>query len=133
MTPTREAPPAPRLAAWLALALVAGFGGFSWLTRGAQVPPVFCPETASPAADTVIMLSASWCGYCRRAREFFVRERIDYCEYDIETSATGARRHAAIGARGVPVILVRGQAIVGFSPAAVLAARADAAPATARR
>lgn len=124
--PTREAPPAPRLAAWLAVALVAGFGGFSWLTRGAQVPPVFCPEATSPATDTVIMLSASWCGYCRRAREFFVREGIAYCEYDIETSATGARRHAALGARGVPVILVRGQTLFGFSPAPVLSALGDA-------
>lgn len=125
MKPSGPAPPAPRLAAALAVLLVVGGSGVAWLTRGSPVSPVFCAEAAPPPADTVVMLSASWCGYCRRAREMFVREGIGYCEYDIETSATGARRHAATGARGVPVILIGGQAIFGFSPATVRAALAD--------
>jgi len=112
-------PPTPRRALFTAAALVAAFGTVTWLTRGPPVAPVYCDEARAPGRDTVVMLSASWCGYCRAAREFFVREGIRYCEYDVEQSARGAARHRALarqGVRGVPVILVDGELMVGFRP-----------------
>lgn len=114
------APPTPRRAGWLLLLLLAGIIGITKLTSGGHTQPVFCADDKSPTADTVVMLSASWCGYCAQARKLFVKEGIDYCEYDIEQSAIGAARHRTLGARGVPVILVGNETLLGFDREAVL-------------
>lgn len=70
------------------------------------------------AADRVVMYSASWCGVCRQAKEYFRRKGIHYAEYDIETSDRGRRDFARLGAKGVPVILVGNRRLNGFSEAA---------------
>ncbi len=80
--------------------------------RGAA--PVFCERDLVPDADTVVMLSASWCGYCRRARNWFTEENVKYCEYDVERSAEGARRYKQARAGVVPIILVGTDKFVGF-------------------
>lgn len=117
----RDVAPAPRRAGWVMAALALGFSAVLYLNRSTRAAPVYCPETRVPADSTVVMLSASWCGYCAAARNLFVKEGIAYCEYDIEQSATGAARHRALGVRGVPVILIRGDMLLGFEPARVLA------------
>lgn len=65
----------------------------------------------------VEMYATSWCGYCRKARQHFAREGITYTEYDIEKDASANARHKAMGGRGVPVILVDGRKMNGFSEA----------------
>ena len=78
-------------------------------------------ETLSKAlihAEPVVMYSASWCGYCRKARNYFNTHGVSFNEYDIETSAKGQHDYQQLGARGVPVILVGSQRLNGFSPAA---------------
>ena len=45
----------------------------------------------TPNAGEVIMYGASWCGYCRKAREYFTDKGISYREYDIETTSKGRR------------------------------------------
>ena len=55
--------------------------------------------------------------YCRKARQYFAREGIAYTEYDIEKDAAANARHKAMGGRGVPVILVDGRKMNGFSEA----------------
>jgi hypothetical protein len=46
----------------------------------------------------VVLYSTAWCGYCRKAREFFAANGIRYVEYDIEKN----RRHLAnTGVRAV--------------------------------
>jgi len=117
--PLPEKPPARRGGLALVAVLVAFFAGRE-LMRTPHAKPVFCPEETAPSPQTVIMLSASWCGYCRAARDLFVAQAVPYCEYDIEKSATGAARHAAVGARGVPVILIRNETLIGFSRESVL-------------
>jgi hypothetical protein len=112
-------PRAPRRAAGLAAAMGAGSGARDRLTRAAQPPPGLCSQTAVPAAATVVWLSASRWACCRKPRSFFAREGIGYCEYAIESSATGPRRIAALGARGIPVILVRDEAVFGYVPEVV--------------
>jgi len=63
----------------------------------------------------VVMFSASWCGYCKQARNYFRKNRIPFTEYDIEKSAKGERLYKKLGARGVPVILVGKKRMNGFS------------------
>lgn len=67
--------------------------------------------------DKVVMYSASWCGYCRKARSYFRAKGIPFMEYDIEKSPAAARRYKEMGASGVPVILYRDKRMNGFSEA----------------
>jgi glutaredoxin len=67
--------------------------------------------------DNVVMYSASWCGYCRKARNYFKAKGIPFIEYDIEKSRAAAKRHKKMGASGVPVILYRDKRMNGFSEA----------------
>jgi mycoredoxin len=112
--------PTPRRAGWLLLLVVVGFAAVTKLNGGGRVKPVFCDTERQPTSNTVVMLSASWCGYCAQARKLFVTRHIDYCEYDIETSPTGAARHQALGVRGVPVILIKNDTLLGFERDTVL-------------
>jgi glutaredoxin len=68
--------------------------------------------------NKVILYSASWCGYCKRARNYFNGHGIAYTEYDVETSEKGRRDYKRLGAKGVPVILVGNHRMNGFSAAA---------------
>ena len=61
------------------------------------------------------MYSASWCVVCKRARDYFRRQGIAFAEYDIDTDPRGRREYQALGARGVPVILVGDKRMNGFS------------------
>lgn len=71
----------------------------------------------APKAKQVELYATSWCGYCRKARQYFAREGIAYTEYDIEKDASANARHKALGGRGVPLILVDGRKMSGFSEA----------------
>jgi glutaredoxin-like YruB-family protein len=64
----------------------------------------------------VVMYSTEWCGYCKKARNYFKQKGIPFVEYDIEKNARAKRQYDAMGARGVPVILVGKRRMNGFSP-----------------
>lgn len=64
----------------------------------------------------VVMYSAVWCGVCKRARQYFVANKIPFSEYDVETSDRGRKDYASLKGRGVPIILVGKQRMDGFSP-----------------
>jgi glutaredoxin len=65
----------------------------------------------------VVMLSASWCGSCKKAKQYFRRNGIPFLEYDIEKSSRGKRLYEQLGATGVPVILVGKKRMNGFTEA----------------
>ncbi len=87
------------------------------------------PETASAAGANgkadVVLYSASWCGACRAARDFFRREGIAFVEKDIEKDRAGyaemQRKARAAGVRpgSLPMIDVKGTLLAGFDPTAV--------------
>jgi glutaredoxin len=66
-------------------------------------------------SKTVIMYSTSWCGYCKKARKHFERNKIPYQEYDIERSKKAALEYKRLNGRGVPVILIGKRRMNGFS------------------
>ena len=80
-------------------------------------------ESVTPEVNTmegvetkrVVMYATSWCGYCRKARKYFSQHAIAYTEYDIEKDRSAKQRYDALGANGVPVILVGDQRMNGFS------------------
>lgn len=65
----------------------------------------------------VVMLSASWCGTCKKAKQYFRRNGIPFREYDIEKSSRGKQLYEQLGATGVPVILIGKKRMNGFSEA----------------
>jgi len=67
------------------------------------------------SSKNVLMYSTSWCGYCNRAREHFIKNKISFLEYDIEKDDRANRMHALLGGGGVPLIIYNGKMMRGFS------------------
>lgn len=63
----------------------------------------------------VVMYSTSWCGYCKKARRYFLQQNIPFEEYDVEKSAKGKKDYKALGGRGVPIIVAGDRTMNGFS------------------
>ena len=66
-------------------------------------------------SQKVVMYSTSWCKYCKKAKEHFKKNRIDFVEYDIEKDKKAKREYDRLGGKGVPVILVGNKRMNGFS------------------
>ncbi len=68
----------------------------------------------SPNHDVVIF-TAEWCGYCDQARDYLVRNRVEFLEIDIDSSTEANRRWRDAGGRGVPLTFIGDQRLAGFS------------------
>ncbi len=71
--------------------------------------------------DSVVVLTASWCGHCMRLREVLASNRIPYTDVDVEKSAEGRWAFTAIRGTGVPITIVgeqvvRGTRLAGYRP-----------------
>ena len=66
---------------------------------------------------SVVMYGTSWCGYCKKARNYFNSKNIDFTDLDVETNANAKAQFNALGGGGVPVILVGNMRINGFDEA----------------
>ena len=69
---------------------------------------------------TVTIYSTPTCHFCQQAKEFFAEKGIQYTNYDVATDA--AKRAEMIGLTGqlgVPVIVIGGEVLIGFSRAKV--------------
>jgi glutaredoxin len=75
----------------------------------------YSQSAAAITTNKVVMYSTSWCGYCKKARKYFIAKGIDFIDYDIEKNARAKHEYDALGARGVPVILVGKERMNGFS------------------
>lgn len=68
----------------------------------------------------VVLYATTWCGYCKKVREFMKQNGIEYTEYDIEKSSKGHSQYKELGGRGVPLMVVNGNVIRGYNPRAIL-------------
>jgi glutaredoxin len=72
------------------------------------------------AGSQVIVYGTSWCGWCRKAREFFAGRHVPYIEKDIEADALANSEvkekcaRAGMSSRGVPIVDVYGTIIHGY-------------------
>ena len=90
-----------------------------WLTAVALLSALLSFGIAAPVRaqacrdQPVIMLAASWCGFCRQARKFFNAHDVEFTEIDVEKT-----NHADIQRlyreHGVPVIFVGSEQVKGF-------------------
>jgi glutaredoxin len=60
------------------------------------------------------MLGAAWCSACKVAIRYFDENDINYCEYDMETNAIGARLYQEVNGRGVLILFIGQHRILGF-------------------
>jgi len=65
--------------------------------------------------ENVILYATSWCGYCKKTREFLTDNRIKYIEYDVEKSEEGRKQHEQLGGNGIPILDIKGTVIHGYS------------------
>jgi glutaredoxin len=71
-------------------------------------------SAAATARAGVTILTASWCGVCKRAKAWLQGHGVPYDEYDVEKSATGRAEYRRLHGTGVPIILVGKQRMNGF-------------------
>lgn len=64
-------------------------------------------------ASGIVMLSAEWCGYCRRQEAQFAQAGVRYEALDIDTDA-GDQAYRALRGRGVPLTVVGQDVIRGY-------------------
>ncbi|HYC45211.1 MAG TPA: glutaredoxin domain-containing protein [Burkholderiales bacterium] len=72
-------------------------------------------NSAAPSGSTPVLFSASWCKYCRQAEAYLAEKRIAYQRQDIDTPEGMKALVQSGSGRGVPVLLVSGQRVQGFS------------------
>ncbi len=117
---------ARELAGLAALVLTVGALGQWWVahrqaTLGAQV-------AALAQAGDIRMLASDSCSICVVARRWFAEHDVAFQECSIERDAACQADFRATQSPGTPVLLVRGQALVGFSPERVRAALGSTVP-----
>jgi glutaredoxin len=101
----------------VALVLVVSGAAEWWRERQAQQVGRELAQSARPG--DIVMISSTTCVFCTRARQFMTVQQVPFTECFIETDTTCAQRYQALGARGTPTMVVRGQPQLGFSAAAV--------------
>ncbi|MCR4302213.1 MAG: glutaredoxin family protein [Sulfuricaulis sp.] len=83
-------------------------------------------RTLTEASDVVLegddygprevkILSTTWCGVCKKAKNYLAAKGIYFSEYDVETSDIGRQEYKRLVGKGVPIILVGNQRMDGFT------------------
>jgi glutaredoxin len=78
--------------------------------------PIERTEAQTPECrdQPVVMISTTWCGFCRKARSFFNEHNIEFEEIDAErTPSPGIRE--TYRRTGVPLIIVGATEVRGFN------------------
>ena len=82
---------------------------------------------ALPVQEPIVLYSTDWCGVCKKAKKFMQKQGLIFTEKDIEKDKKAAQelqaklQRAGQSSRGVPVIDVGGQLMMGFDPNRLLA------------
>jgi len=72
---------------------------------------------SSAALGDVVLYSAAWCAYCKKAKAYLGGKGIAYQEIDIDTSEGMAAFAQVGGGKGIPLLVTASQRIQGFSTA----------------
>jgi glutaredoxin len=76
-------------------------------------------EEVAADTPTVEIYETSWCGYCKKAKDFFRARGIDFVTYDIDQDQQARSRMQSLTSRmAVPFVVINGEGIPGYSVAA---------------
>lgn len=65
--------------------------------------------------STVTIYTATWCAFCHAAKDYLAKLGISYEDKDVEADASaGQEAVQKSGQRGIPVIDIGGEIIIGF-------------------
>ncbi len=71
----------------------------------------------------ITVYSATWCAFCKAAKDYFDKLGVKYTDKDVDTDPTFMTEAVdKSGQRGIPVIDINGKIIVGFDRPAIDAA-----------
>lgn len=79
-------------------------------------------SAVDPGADDIIVYALSTCPWCHKAKEWFAEqalavEAVNVDELpDDEADVVAAKAFELSGSRGYPVVVIYGEAIVGYHP-----------------
>ncbi len=90
--------------------------------RTAEILMASARSTGFPASRggqdvDVVLYSASWCGWCTKARAHLDRESVQYEVRDVDIDAVSRELREKTGRGGVPVLDFSGEILRGYSPA----------------
>lgn len=94
------------------------------LPAAAGKPDVAVPEGLRVLVgfDKVVMLTTTWCGYCKQLKRELQAAGVPFKEWDIEHSDVGRRaRERLPGGRSVPVTVVGDQVVFGAKSERIVA------------
>lgn len=67
-------------------------------------------------AKKIVMYATSWCPYCQKARDYFIKNGLKFTEYDVEQDESKMRKFKRLGGSGYPLIMIgKDQQMQGFS------------------
>jgi glutaredoxin len=104
----------------------------TWLASSAWRSHVAAEDGEALAAlaqpGDIRMLSSETCPYCLAARRWMTQRGLPFSECFIEHDAKCASDYQALGAVGTPMLIVRGQRVVGFDRVRLRELLSGAAP-----
>jgi glutaredoxin 3 len=78
-------------------------------------PDVMYTGTMSTTTTKPIIYSATWCGFCHAAKQYMDKLGVAYDDRDVDSNPDFASESVEkSGQRGIPVIDIDGEIIVGF-------------------
>ena len=86
-----------------------------FLSRREPVDTVDCTPEIIASKPDVVMLGAWWCTYCYQAKKYFQKNKISYCEYDMENTEKGKQLYQQHGGGAVPILLIGEYQLKGYS------------------
>ena len=107
-----------RLAVLALLASASVVGQPRQVSQAGSPAPVEAQRAAAsvvtPSQNRSVLFAASWCGYCRQARAYLARSKIQYEEVDVDTPS-GKAAFAQYGKGAIPLLVSKGETLRGFS------------------
>ena len=86
-----------------------------FLSRHEPVETVDCTPEIIASKPDVVMLGAWWCTYCYQAKKYFQKNKVSYCEYDMENTEKGKQLYQQHGGGAVPILLIGEHRLKGYS------------------
>jgi glutaredoxin len=94
--------------------LVAAFAVIAAISIGRERAVAKYDPRLKSGNEQVVLLAASWCGYCQRLKAEFDRAKVPYRELDVEDGGEGEKAYDALDGSGVPITVVGQEVVHGY-------------------